>query len=175
MKQISMRGLVLLFWVFVTALLFSCKKDNIIIGSDDVLMLTTPASGVESRACANFASSRNFALMSADSQLVAWSEGRSLEGDTLQILRFEVQRDTGIIAQFTLTFRPREGQASEMQCMKGFGCTPPWVHFPWKSPSGNFLDQTQFQFKVFPRGRNGVSFQNYHPSVPITVRVNPTL
>jgi hypothetical protein len=179
--SLTMNQLCIRHWV---ALLSSCtllaltacdKKSPGFIGSDDVIMLTTPASGVESFACADFVSSRSFGLMSADSQMVAWAEGRSLPDDTLRIVRFEVRRDTGVVAQFTLTFRPREGQASEVQCMKGFGCTPPWAHFPWKSPDGDFLDHTTLKFRVVPRGSNGVSFQNYHPSVPITVQVNPAL
>lgn len=164
-------GLSLLF------LLTRCDNDSqdFVIGSDDVLMLTTPAAGVEDRACANFDKTRTFVLAPQDSQFVSWSEGRSLPDDTLQILRFEVLRDTGSISKFTLTFRPLKDRPNEVQCMKGFGCTPPWEHFPWKSPAGEFLDQTVFKYKVIPRGRTGVSFQNYHPGTPITVRVNPAI
>jgi hypothetical protein len=158
-------------------LAFQCKKkeEEFIITSDDVLMMVIPAAGLESAACDNFASSRSFDLMPADSQMVLWTEGRSLANDTIQIIRLEVLRDTGSVLKFTMTFRPRSGQPSEIQCMKGFGCDGPWETFPWKSPTGNFLDHTVQKFKVIPRGKNGFSFQNVNTDGVLQVRVNPPI
>ncbi len=166
-----------LFCILTFVFAFWCcnREDVIIIGSDDVIMLTTPAKDLESFACTDFTNSRTFMLPPADSQLVAWAEGRSLANDTIQIVRFEVLRDTGLVAKFTLTFRPLTGKPSEMQCMKGFGCTPPWEYFPWKSPNGNFLDQTIHKFQVYPRGKNGISVQNRNTTETLTIRVNPPL
>jgi hypothetical protein len=159
------------------SLALQCKKEDeeFIITSDDVLMMVIPASGLESAACADFASSRSFELMPADSQLVNWSEGRSLANDTIQIIRLEVLRDTGSVLKFTMTFRPHTGRPSEIQCMKGFGCDGPWETFPWKSPDGNFLDHTVQKFKVIPRGKKGISFQNFNTDGLLTVRVNPPI
>jgi hypothetical protein len=178
LKYLSMKQSIystLGFMAIVIAAWCCNRPENIIIGSDDVIMLTTPAQGLESLACADFSSSRSFVLPPADSQLVAWAEGRSLANDAIQSVRFEVLRDTGSVSKFTLTFRPLTGKPSEMQCMKGFGCTAPWEYFPWKSPNGNFLDQTVHKFQVYPRGKNGVSFQNRNATESLTIRVNPSL
>lgn len=165
---------------FAAILLLLClqncdtKGDSIII-TDDVLMLTVPASGLETAACADFASNRSFSLPSTKTQSVNWSEAKSLANDTLKIIRLEILSDTGSVAQFTMTLRPLSGKPSEIQCMKGFGCTVPWEHFPWIVPGQNFLDQTVFKFKVKPVGIGSFTIENYNTNKTLTVRVNPSI
>ncbi len=150
------------------------KGDNIII-TDDVLMLTVPATGLETEACDNFASDRSFSLPASDTKSVNWSEAKSLANDTLKIIRLEIMSDTGSVAKFTMTLRPLSGKPSEIQCMKGFGCTSPWESFPWVVPGQNFLDQTVFKFKVKPVGTGSFTVENYNTDKALTVRVNPAI
>jgi hypothetical protein len=167
--------------VFAAALLLFClqnckSKDNdVIIVTDDVLMLNRVAVGLESTACANFPSNRSFGLPAANTQTVNWTEAKSLPNDTLKIIRLEVLSDTGSVAKFTMTLRPLSGKPSEIQCMKGFGCTTPWVNFPWIAPGENFLDQTVFKFRVKPVGSTRFTVENYNTDKALTVRVNPPI
>ena len=151
------------------------KKNDTIIVTDDVLMLTVPASGIESLACENFASNRSFDLPATNTRSVNWSEAKSLANDTLKIIRLEILSDTGAVAQFTMTLRPLSGKPSEIQCMKGFGCNGAWVNFPWVVPGQNFLDQTVFKFKVRPVGTESFTVENYNTDKQLTVRVNPAI
>lgn len=148
------------------------KGDPIII-TDDVLMLTRVAAGLETEACEDFASDRSFSLPSSSTQSVNWSEGKSLANDTIKIIRLEIQRDTGSVVKFTMTLRPLTDRPSEIQCMKGFGCVPPWVTFDWIVPGENFLDQTVFKFKIKPVGIGSFTIENYNSNLPLIVRVNP--
>lgn len=150
------------------------KADPIII-TDDVLMLTVPAIGLEAMACENFSSDRSFSLPAVNTQSVNWSEAKSLPNDTLKIIRLEILSDTGSVAKFTMTLRPLNGKPSEIQCMKGFGCAAPWEHFPWVVPGQNFLDQTVFKFKVKPVGIGSFTVENYNTNKALTVRVNPDI
>ncbi len=151
------------------------KNGDTIIVSDDVLMLTVPATGIEVAACADFAANRSFELPASNTRSVNWTEAKSLANDTLKIIRLEILSDTGSVAQFTMTLRPLSGKPSEIQCMKGFGCTAPWEHFPWIAPGQNFLDQTVFKFKVKPVGISSFTVENYNTDKALTVRVNPTI
>lgn len=167
----------LAFLVFSGALsLLSCdSKNDVIIITDDVLMLTVPAAGLESLACADFTSSRSVSLPATQTKSVSWTEAKSLANDTLKIIRLEMLNDTGIVAQFTMTLRPLNGKPSEIQCMKGFGCSGTWVHFPWVVPGENFLDQTEFKFKVKPAGVESFTVENYNTDKALTMRVNPPI
>ena len=161
--------------VLVCLSLQNCDPNNNIIITDDVLLLTRVATGLESTACANFASSRSFNLPASDIQTVNWSEGKSLTNDTLKLIRLEMLSDTGSVAQFTMTLRPFSDKPSEIQCMKGFGCTGTWVNFPWIVPGENFLDQTEFKFKVKPVDKSSFTIENYNTDKALMVRVNPTI
>jgi hypothetical protein len=168
---------------FAAIVVFSCliflhckKKEDIIIVIDDVIMLSRPAVGLEGQACTNFDKSRVSTLATNDSLVVQWSEGKALPGDTIKIIRLEMLRDTGALVQFTMTLRPLDGVASEIQCMKGFGCGGnSWEHFPWIVPNKNFLDNTTHQFTVIPRGVDRFTIRNYNPANNLIVRVNPAL
>ena len=154
----------------------NCDPNNdTIIVTDDVLMLTRVAAGLETFACGNFTMSRTFNLPASNTQTVQWSEGKSLTNDTLKIIRLEIQSDTGSVAKFTMTLRPLNGKPSEIQCMKGFGCTGTWEHFPWIAPGQNFLDQTVFKFKVKPVGTGSFTIENYNTDKALMVRVNPPI
>ncbi len=169
------------FPVFAAALLVlglcHCKPENndVIIVTDDVLMLNRVAEGLESTACAAFPTNRSFDLPAANTQTVNWSEAKSLPNDTLKIIRLEILSDTGSVAKFTMTLRPLTGRPSEIQCMKGFGCTVPWVNFPWIAPGENFLDQTVFKFRVRPVGSTRFNVENYNTNKALTVRINPPI
>ncbi|MBC7776310.1 MAG: hypothetical protein H7246_12820, partial [Phycisphaerae bacterium] len=143
-------------------------KDDTIIVNDDILMLTAPASGLESVACDNFASNRSFDIPASNTRSVNWSEAKSLPSDTIKIIRLEILSDTGSVAKFTMTLRPLSNKPSEIQCMKGFGCTPPWVNFPWIVPGQNILDQTVFKFKVKPAGLGSFTIENYNTDKALT-------
>lgn len=158
---------------FLCLSLQNCDKKDTIIVTDDVLMLTVPASGLETAACDNFATDRSFSLPATNTQSVNWNEAKSLANDTLKIIRLEILSDTGVVAQFTMTLRPLSGKPSEIQCMKGFGCTGAWEHFPWIAPGQNFLDQTVFKFKVKPVGIERFTIENYNTNLGLIVRVNP--
>jgi len=170
-----------LFSTFLAAAFFclilqNCDpKGGDIIITDDVLMLSIPAPGLESAACADFASNRSISLPASNIQSISWSEAKSLANDTLKIIRLEVLSDTGSVAKFTMTLRPLSGRPSEIQCMKGFGCTGTWEHFPWIAPGQNFLDQTVFKFKVKPVGIGSFTVENYNADKALTVRVNPAI
>ncbi len=170
-----------IFTTFLVAALFSLSLQNClprvddIIITDDVLMLTVPASGLESAACADFASDRSFSLPASNMQSVNWSEAKSLANDTLKIIRLEILSDTGSVAKFTMTLRPLSDRPSEIQCMKGFGCTGTWQHFPWIAPGQNFLDQMVFKFKVKPVGIGSFTIENYNTDKALIVRVNPPI
>ncbi len=153
----------------------NCGKGDTIIVTDDVLMLTIPAPGLESEACKDFAASRSINLPATNTQSVSWNEAKSLANDTLKIIRLEIQSDTGTVAQFTMTLRPRTDKPSEIQCMKGFGCTGPWEHFPWIAPGENFLDQTVFKFRVKPVGTSSFTIENYNTDKALMVKVNPPI
>lgn len=165
------------FLAFLCALsLFNCDtKGTDIIITDDVLMLTVPASGLESIACNDFATSRSISLPANKTQSISWDDAKSLANDTLKIIRLEMLTDTGSVAQFTMTLRPLNGKPSEIQCMKGFGCTGTWEHFPWVVPGENFLDQTVFKFKVIPVGVESFTVENYNTNKSLTLRVNPPI
>lgn len=150
------------------------KSDTIIV-TDDVLMLTVPATGVESAACENFATERSFDLAASKTGNVSWNEARALPNDTLKIIRLEILSDTGSVAMFTMTLRPLSGKPSEIQCMKGFGCSGSWVSFPWVVPGENYLDQTVFKFKVKPVGSSAFTVENYNTDKNLQVRVNPPI
>ncbi len=162
--------------VFVI-IIASCEgKTPASIITDDIIMLTRPATGLETFACANFAASRSTPISTKDSISVSWSEAKVLANDSIKIVRLEFLSDTGSLVKFTMTLRPLSGRPSEIQCMKGFGCaTQAWENFPWKSPAGNFLDQTQHQFRVFPRGVGRFTIENYNSNRTLTVRVNPPI
>lgn len=149
--------------------------EDAIIVTDDVLMLTVPATGLELAACDDFASSRSIDLPASNTRTVNWSEARSLANDTLKIIRLEFLSDTGSVAKFTMTLRPLSGKPSEIQCMKGFGCTGTWESFPWVVPGENYLDQTVFKFKVKPVGSSAFTVENYNTDKALTVRVNPDI
>jgi hypothetical protein len=153
----------------------NCSPENNIIITDDVLMLARVATGLETTACANFATNRSFSLPASDIQTVNWSEGKSLPNDTLKVIRLEMLSDTGSVAQFTMTLRPFSDKPSEIQCMKGFGCTGTWENFPWIVPGENFLDQTVFKFKVRPVGKGSFTIENYNTDKALMVRVNPPI
>lgn len=170
MKQLPVRYL--LPALFLT---LHCSKKADIIITDDILMLTTPAIGLETEACTDFSASRSLSVTPQNTQRVAWSEGKALSGDTLKIIRLEVLRDTGSVAKFTMTLRPIAGAPSEIQCMKGFGCDGKWVNFPWKSPEGNFLNHTVHKFKVVPQGVSDFTIENYNTGETLVVKVNPPL
>lgn len=153
----------------------NCGKGDTIIVTDDVLMLTVPAAGLETEACEDFAANRSFILPSTNTKSVLWNEAKSLTNDTLKIIRLEVLSDTGSVAQFTMTLRKRSDKPSEIQCMKGFGCTGPWEHFPWVAPGENFLDQTVFKFRVKPVDTNSFTIENYNTDKVLTVNVNPPI
>ena len=155
----------------------ACKdKNDIIIVVDDVIMLSRPAVGLESAACANFAANRSAGIAPGDSLRVDWSEGKSLTNDTIKIIRLEVLRDAVSLVKFTMTLRPLSGKPSEIQCMKGFGCDgSAWETFPWISPGGDFLDHTTHKFRVIPRGKDRLTIENYNGTGNLTVRVNPPI
>lgn len=161
--------------IVVPAFQHCTKKNDFIIVTDDVLMLSRPAEGVERDACEAFSSQRTFNLPASGKETVNWSEGKSLPNDTLKIIRLEILSDAGSVVQFTMTLRPLSGKPSEIQCMKGFGCTPPWEHFPWIAPGENFLDHTVFKFRVIPTSVNTFDIENYNTDKPLTVRVNPPI
>ena len=152
-----------------------CKKNDFIIVTDDILMLNRPAEGLERDACEAFPSHRSFSLPASGAQSVSWSEGKSLANDTLKIIRLEILSDTGSLAQFTMMLRPLSDRPSEIQCMKSFGCTPPWETFPWIAPGENFLDHTVFKFRVKPAGVSSFTVKNYNTDKSLTVRVNPPI
>lgn len=153
----------------------SCDPNESIIITDDILMLTVPAPGLELEACDDFASSRSFDLPAANNRTVQWSEAKSLVNDTLKIIRLDIVSDTGSVAQFTMTLRPLSGKPSEIQCMKGFGCTGVWESFPWVVPGQNLLDQTVLKFKVVPKGVDAFTIENYNTNKTFMVRVNPPI
>lgn len=161
--------------VLVPAFLRCTKKNDFIIVTDDILMLNKPAAGVERDACETFPSQRTFSLPASGKQNVDWSEGKSLPQDTLKIIRLDIRSDTGSLVQFTMTLRPLSGKPSEIQCMKGFGCTPPWEQFPWIAPGENFLDHTVFKFRVIPTSVSSFTIENYNSDKSLTVRVNPPI
>jgi hypothetical protein len=172
LSRIALATLLLLFCVA------ACKKkaDDIIIVIDDVIMLNRPAVGLEGVTCANFVNSRSAGVAPSDSLRVEWSEGKSLPNDSIQIIRFEILRDTGSLVQFTMTIRPLSNKPSEIQCMKGFGCDGlPWESFPWISPAGDLLDHTIHKFRVIPRGKNRLSIENYNGAGNLIVKVNPPI
>lgn len=154
----------------------NCDKtgDPIII-TDDVLMLTVPATGLEPEACTAFPSQRSFGIPASTNRSVQWDEGKSLTNDTIKIIRLEVLSDTGSVAKFTMTLRPLNDKPSEIQCMKGFGCTGAWEHFPWVAPGGAFLDQTVFKFRVRPVGKSSFTIENYNTDKTLTIQVNPPI
>jgi hypothetical protein len=164
--------------LLATAILLAlchCDRDDGIIVTDDVLMLTVPATGLESAACANFPANDFVDLPAGDTVSVSWASGKSLPNDTLKIMRLEFRNDTGIVVQFTMTLRPKSGQPSEIQCMKGFGCDGPWAYFPWKSPDGNFLDHSVFKFRVLPRGASRFTVENYNADKSLQLFLNPPI
>ncbi len=151
------------------------SKDDSIIITDDVLMLARVATGLESIACTDFASSRTIELPATGTQSVNWSEAKSLPNDTLKIIRLEILSDTGSVAKFTMTLRPLIGTPSEIQCMKGFGCNGAWELFDWIAPGQNFLDQTIFKFKVKPIDIERFTIENYNTDKALVVLVNPPI
>lgn len=161
--------------LFCLLLFSNCSKKSDFIITDDILMLTVPAVGVEAEACTDFASSRSLSIAPQSAQTVSWSEGKTLSGDTLKIMRLEILRDTGSVAKFTMTLRPLSGTPSEIQCMKSFGCEGKWETFPWKSPEGNFLNHTVHKFKVIPNGISNFSIENNNTGETLRVLVNPPL
>mgnify|MGYP000367029449 CR=1 FL=1 len=150
------------------------KAENIII-TDDIIMLVVPATGLEDEACDNFIVSRAAAVPPQDSQRVAWTEAKSLSGDTTKIVRLEILRDTGSVVKFTMVLQVRKGVPSEIRCMKGFGCTGTWEGITWKSPNGNFLEHPTHKFRVVPTGSKSFVVENKLSGESITVRVNPPL
>jgi hypothetical protein len=152
-----------------------CDRDDGIIVTDDVLMLTVPATGLESAACANFLTNGFIDLPAGDTVSVLWENGKSLPNDTLTIMRLELRSDTGTVVQFTMTLRPKANAPAEIQCMKGFGCDAPWEYFPWKSPDGNFLDHTVFKFRVLPRGVSRFTVENYNADKSLQLFLNPPI
>jgi hypothetical protein len=165
-----------LAFILLCMMLQNCDpKGDLIIITDDVLMLTVPAPGLEAEACDDFASSRAFDLPASNTRTVNWSEAKSLANDTLKIIRLEILSDTGSVVKFTMTLRPLSGKPSEIQCMKGFGCTGVWESFPWVVPGQNLLDQTVYKFKVVPTGVDAFNFENYNTDKSLTVRVNPPI
>ncbi len=168
----------LLALLFFLLCMGSCSKkgDDIIIVIDDVIMLNRPAVGLEGVTCANFVNSRSAGVAPSDSLRVEWSEGKSLPNDSIQIIRFEILRDTGSLVKFTMTIRPLSNKPSEIQCMKGFGCDgAAWETFPWISPDGDLLDHTIHKFRVIPRGKNRLSIENYNGAGNLIVKVNPPI
>ncbi len=167
-------------WIALASLLLPAfqhctqVKDTIIV-TDDVLMLTRPAVGLEPVACTDFPMNHSFSLAASDTESISWSEAKSLANDTLKIIRLEILSDTGSVARFTMTLRPLSGKPSEIQCMKGFGCTGTWEHFPWVVPGENLLDQTVFKFKVKPEGIEHFTIENYNADKALMVRVNPPI
>lgn len=156
--------------------LFSCDKNGgMIIITDDVLMLTTPAVGLEMEACDDFVSNRSLQIAGNQAGTVLWSEAKSLPNDTLKIIRLEFLSDAGSVVQFTMTLRLLSGKPAEIQCMKGFGCTGTWENFPWVVPGANFLDQTEFKFRVKPVGIDRFTIENYNADKTLTVKVNPPI
>jgi len=176
MKQIQTFILVVGSAVLCSLSLQNCNaKDDIIIVTDDVLMLNRVAAGLESEACTNFPTARAFSITASNTQSVPWSDAKSLANDTLKMVRLEILSDTGSVAKFTMTLRPLVGKPSEIQCMKGFGCDGIWESFPWIVPGANFLDQTVFKFKVKPVGIGSFTIENYNTDKTLMVRVNPAI
>ena len=138
--------------------------------SDDVLMLTEPATGLEDEACARFSRMDTDTLDGDGSLRVPWSDGKTLEGcDSIQILRFEILRHS-MSAKFTMILRP-SADTTQIQCMKGYGCAS-WDTLDWKSPNGNFLDHPDLEFKVIPAGRREVIIEN-SLAEQLIVKLNP--
>lgn len=146
------------------------SKSTII--TDDVMMLTTPAVGLEALACCPYPASRALTAPAGWSVQIDWALAKHFGADTLQVLQLEIVKGNAAVAQFTLTFKPRQ-KPMTMQCMKGFGCEGVWEAYPWKSPNGNYLEHPQHKFRVTPGGAAFFTVQNLDDTAPITVRVNP--
>lgn len=140
--------------------------------TDDVMMLTTPAAGLETLACCPYPRTRTVNVAAGRRAQIDWTDARRYGRDTLRVIRLEIVKADVPVAQFTLTLKPRQ-KPMTMQCMKGFGCTGVWEAYPWKSPNGNYLEHPQHKFRVVPGGVAFFTVQNLDDKVPITVRVNP--
>lgn len=140
--------------------------------TDDVMMLTTAAVGLEALACCPYPRTRTINVAAGRQTRIDWADGRRFGRDTLRVIRLEIVKDKAPVAQFTLTLKPRQ-KPMVMQCMKGFGCAGAWEVYPWKSPDGNYLEHPQHKFRVTPGGATFFTVQNLDDKVPITVRINP--
>ncbi len=139
---------------------------------DDVMMLTTAAVGLETLACCPYPRTRTINVAAGRQTRIDWADGRHYGRDTLRVIRLEILKDKALVAQFTLTLKPRQ-KPMVMQCMKGFGCAGAWEAYPWKSPNGNYLEHPQHKFRVTPGGASFFTVQNLDNKIPITIRVNP--
>lgn len=148
----------------------SPQKDIII--TDDVMMLSTPATGAERMACCPYPSGRSVSIAAGQNASIAWKEGKIAAGDTLRLVRLEIRKNGTAIAQLTLTLKPKTKPAA-MQCMKGFGCENRWEAYPWKSSAGNFLEHPAHKFRLTPKGTSHFIIQNLDDKTPLTVVVNP--
>ena len=146
------------------------KTRGIIV--DEIMMLATPAKGVEPLACCPYKSNRSEDLAPGKSCQVTWKEGKTFGRDTLRLVRLEIVKGGATVAQFTVTLKPQQ-EPMVMQCMKGFGCTGTWEAFPWKSPKGNYLEHTTHKFRLTPNNATYFTVQNLDDKTPITVKVNP--
>lgn len=140
--------------------------------TDDVMMLNTPARGIEALACCPYPASQNIEIAPGAQCRIDWSAARQYGRDTLRLLQLEILKGKGSVAQFTLSLKPRP-RPMLLQCMKGFGCEGEWEAYPWKSPQGNFLEHTRFRFRVVPEGGQYLRVENLDEKTPITLRVNP--
>ncbi len=140
--------------------------------TDDVMMLTTSAAGLETLACCPYPRAWAVTVAAGRQARIDWADGRRYGRDTLRVIRIEIVKANMPVAQFTLTLKPRQ-KPMAMQCMKGFGCEGVWEAYPWKSPNGNYLEHPQHKFRVTPGGAAFFTVQNLDDKVPFTVRVNP--
>ena len=140
--------------------------------TDDVMMLSSAAVGLEALACCPYPRTRTINVAAGRQTRIDWADGRRLGRDTLRVIRLEIVKDKAPVAQFTLTLKPRQ-KPMVMQCMKGFGCAGAWEAYPWKSPNGNYLEHPQHKFRVTPGGAAFFTVQNLDDKIPISIRVNP--
>ncbi|MCC6459483.1 MAG: hypothetical protein IT260_03365 [Saprospiraceae bacterium] len=140
--------------------------------TDDVMMLTTAARGLEPLACCPYPAGQTYSIAPGAQCRVDWSAARQYGRDTLRLLQLEIVKGKAPVAQFTLSLKPR-AKPMLLQCMKGFGCEGVWEAYPWKSPKGNYLEHTLHLFRVVPVGGAYLRVENLDEKTPITVRVNP--
>lgn len=150
----------------------TAKKSGVIIGTDDIMMYNSAARGAEPFACCPFASTRMFKIKPGMSAQVNWTDAKRLGRDTIRIIRIEISKGNNLETQFTLALHPK-AQPAFLQCMGGFGCEGEWEVYPWKSPEGNFLEQTNLQFKLVPDNLSYFTIYNQDASLPMLVRINP--